>query len=370
MFRSRLALLALLLSPFASIAPAEAHGSHGGSGEALEAGEFDFTPNITIEGHGGFDTNLEGDPKHYAIDGMFGGVFEWGLDNGGSFAIEAAIGPALVWGEAEHFYGKVHVDDHDDDHKKGHDDHDDDHEDDHDEHDHHDDHGDHEDDHGDHDDHDDHGDDHDDHKGHSDHKGHGDHKGHDDHGHGHDTDFKRTDIKGFLQARYAPNDRLSFELSWNPYYVTKDQGEDIQGLKNELGAKMTWALGDGDVNFGLGDGLEDLVNGVYLSLDHRQGWESDGMYVGNYTDPRVGLGFKFGGDEISLMIEAGPRFYVPGSYAGLDPRTDFAGEIELSVPVGDATLFLHWQQTYSWENAPGWGEGWQHHVGTGVTFAF
>jgi hypothetical protein len=47
-----------------------------------------------------------------------------------------------------------------------------------------------------------------------------------------------------------------------------------------------------------------------------------------------------------------------------------AGEIELSVPVGDATLFLHWQQTYSWEDAPGWGEGWQHHVGTGVTFTF
>ncbi len=325
MFRSRLALLALLLSPFASISPAEAHGSHGGSGEALEAGEFDFTPIITIEGHGGFDTNLEGDPKHYAIDGMFGGVFEWGLANGGSFAIEAAIGPALVWGEAEHFYGKVHIDDHEDDHD----------------------------------------DDHGDHKGH-DHKGH-DHKGHD---HSHDTDFKRTDIKGFLQARYAPNDRLSFELSWNPYYVTKDQGEDIQGLKNELGAKAIWALGDGDVNFALGDGIEDLVNGVYLSVDHRQGWESDGMYVGNYTDPRVGLGFTFGGDEISLMIEAGPRFYVPGSYAGLDSRTDYAGEIELSVPVGDATLFLHWQHVYSWEDASGWGEGWQHHVGTGVTFTF
>ena len=354
MFRSRLALLALLLSPFASISAAEAHGSHGGSGEALEAGEFDFTPIITIEGHGGFDTNLEGDPKHYAIDGMFGGVFEWGLGNGGSFALEAAIGPALVWGEAEHFYGKVHVDDHDedhDDHEEGHGDHDD-HED-HDDHGHHDDHEE------DHDDHDHHEDDHDDHKGH-------DH-GHD---HSHDTDFKRTDIKGFLQARYAPNDRLSFELSWNPYYVTKDQGEDIQGLKNELGAKAIWALGDGDVNFALGDGIEDLVNGVYLSVDHRQGWESDGMYVGNYTDPRVGLGFTFGGDEISLMIEAGPRFYVPGSYAGLDPRTDLAGEIELSVPIGDATLFLHWQQTYSWEDAPGWGEGWQHHVGTGVTFAF
>ena len=211
---------------------------------------------------------------------------------------------------------------------------------------------------------------HDDH-GHEEH-GHGTHAdGHSDHAaHGHDTDFKRTDVRGFLQARYAPNDRLSFALSWNPYYVTQDQGDDIQGLKNELGANITWALGDGDVNFGLGDGLEDLVNGVYLSLDHRQGWESDGMYVGNYTDPRVGLGFKFGNDEISLMVEAGPRFYVPGSYAGLDSRTDFAGEVELSVPVGDATLFVHWQQTYSWDDAPGWGEGWQHHVGTGVTFAF
>ena len=337
MLRSRLALVALLLSPFASISPAEAHGSHGGGGESLEAGEFDFTPIITIEGHGGFDTNLEGDPKHYAIDGMFGGVFEWGLGNGGSFAIEAAIGPALVWGEAEHFYGKVHVDDHDDDHEDDHDHHDDDHD----------------------EDHEDHDDDHEDH----DHEGHG-------HAHDHDTDYKRTDIKGFLQARYAPNDRLSFELSWNPYYVTQDQGEDIQGLKNELGAKAIWALGDGDVNFALGDGIEDLVNGVYLSVDHRQGWESDGMYVGNYTDPRVGLGFTFGADEISLMIEAGPRFYVPGSYAGLDQRTDVAGEIELSVPVGDATLFLHWQQTYSWDDAPGWGEGWQHHVGTGVTFTF
>ena len=124
------------------------------------------------------------------------------------------------------------------------------------------------------------------------------------------------------------------------------------------------------MNFALGDGIEDLVNGVYLSVDHRQGWESDGMYVGNYTDPRVGLGFTFGSDEISLNIEAGPRFYVPGSYSGLDQRTDFAGEIELSVPVGDASFFLHWQQAYSWEDASGWGEGWQHHVGTGVTFTF
>ena len=332
-FRSKLLLLGLLALPFTAGSAAFAHGSHGGGGEALEAGEFDFTPILSIEGHGGFDNNLEEQPRHYAIDGMFGGVFEWGLGNGGSFAIEAAIGPALVWGEAEHFYGKVHADDHDEDH--------DDHDEDHDDHE---------------DDHDDHDDDHEEH----------DH-GHD---HSHQTDFKRTDIRGFLQARYAPNERLSFELSWNPYYVTKDQGDDIEGLKNELGAKAIWALGDGDVNFALGDGIEDLVNGVYLSIDHRQGWESDGMYVGNYTDPRVGLGFTFGGDEISLNIEAGPRFYVPGSYSGLDQRTDFAGEIELSVPVGDASFFLHWQQAYSWEDAEGWGEGWQHHVGTGVTFTF
>ena len=329
-FRSKLLLLGLISLPFTTGSAAFAHGSHGGGGEALEAGEFDFTPILSIEGHGGFDNNLEEQPRHYAIDGMFGGVFEWGLGNGGSFAIEAAIGPALVWGEAEHFYGKVHADDHDDDHDEDHDDHED--------------------------DHDDHDDDHEEH----------DHS----HDHSHETDFKRTDIRGFLQARYAPNDRLSFELSWNPYYVTKDQGDDIEGLKNELGAKAIWALGDGDVNFALGDGIEDLVNGVYLSVDHRQGWESDGMYVGNYTDPRVGLGFTFGGDEISLNIEAGPRFYVPGSYSGLDQRTDFAGEIELSVPVGDASFFLHWQQAYSWEDAEGWGEGWQHHVGTGVTFTF
>ena len=329
-FRSKLLLLGLIALPFTAGSAAFAHGSHGGGGEALEAGEFDFTPILSIEGHGGFDNNLEEQPRHYAIDGMFGGVFEWGLGNGGSFAIEAAIGPALVWGEAEHFYGKVHADDHDDDHDEDHDDHED--------------------------DHDDHDDDHEEH----------DHS----HDHSHETDFKRTDIRGFLQARYAPNDRLSFELSWNPYYVTKDQGDDIEGLKNELGAKAIWALGDGDVNFALGDGIEDLVNGVYLSVDHRQGWESDGMYVGNYTDPRVGLGFTFGSDEISLNVEAGPRFYVPGSYSGLDQRTDFAGEIELSVPVGDASFFLHWQQAYSWEDAEGWGEGWQHHVGTGVTFTF
>jgi len=335
---SQLVSLSLLMLPLAPAPAVLAHGSHGGSDVELEAGEFDFSPIITLEGHGGFDTNLDGDPRHYAVDGLFGGSFSWGLGNGATLSLEAAVGPALVWGEAEHFYGKVHSDDHADESP-------------------------------DHDDHDDHdsekGEDHDD-----DHEEHAHDEHHHEHAHSHDTDYQRTDVKGFLQVRYAPNDRLNVAVSWNPYYVTRDQGDDLQGLKNELGTKVTWALGDGDVNFGLGDGFGDLADGVYLSVDHRQGWESDGMYVGNYTDPRAGLGFKFGSDEISFRVEAGPRFYVPGSYAGLDQRTDLAGEVELSVPVGDATWFLHWQQTYSWDDAPGWGEGWQHHLGTGVSFAF
>ena len=71
-----------------------------------------------------------------------------------------------------------------------------------------------------------------------------------------------------------------------------------------------------------------------------------------------------------MKLDGGPRFYTPGSYSGLNQRTDFAGELEVSVPVGEATLFAHWQPTYSSVNATGWGEGWQHHVGTGVTFSF
>ena len=340
--RPQFLFLALLLAPVTLDAtlcrPSVAGGNHnhGGSGEeALEAGEFRTSPVLSIEGHGGFMTNLDGSPEHYAIDGLFGVVMEWGLENGGSLAIEAAIGPALVWGEAEHFYGKVHVDEHDeetDSHTEDeHADHDDD-----DEHD------------------DDHGDDHDD--------------DHADHG-SHDTDYKRSDVRGFLQARYAPNDRLSLSVSWNPYYVTKDQGEDIKGLKNELGAKVVWALGDGDVNFALGDRLEDLIDGVYLSIEHRQGWETDGTWMGNYTDPRLGVGFNV--DLLNISLNAGPRFYVPGSYSGLEQRTDFAGELEVAYPVGNNTvLFAHWQPTYSSKGGSGWGKGWQHHVGTGVTFSF
>ena len=321
--RLKFFLIALAMLPVIPQPPALAHGSHGGADSELDAGEFDFTPIVAIEGHGGFDTNLEGDPEHYALDGLFGGVFSWGLGGGASLSIEAAVGPSLVWGEAEHFYGKVHADDH----------------------------------HGEDDDHDED----DDHHGEDDH--------HHGHAHSHNTDYKRTDVKGFLLVRYSPDDRLNFAVSWNPYYVTKDQGDDIKGLKNEMSAKVTWALGDGDVDFALGDDFSDLIDGVFLSVDHRQGWESDGIWVGNYTDPRVGIGFNY--NLLNVRFEAGPRFYVPGSYSGLSQRTDFASEVSLSIPVGEkADLFAHWQQTYSWEDAPGWGEGWQHHVGTGVSFTF
>ena len=111
MFRSRLLLLALFLSPFASMAPAHAHGSHGG-GTELEAGEFDFTPLITVEGHAGFDDNLEIPEKHYAADFLIGGEFAWGLGNDKQFSLSAFVGPALVRGGAEHFYGEVHVEEH------------------------------------------------------------------------------------------------------------------------------------------------------------------------------------------------------------------------------------------------------------------
>ena len=328
MSRKRTLLLALLLLPLIQARPAFAHGNHGGGGDAPEAGEFEFTPVVTVEAHGGFETNLDDTPRHYALDGLFGGVFQWGLDSGGSISIEAAVGPSLVWGEAEHFYGKVHV--HDE--HAGHDDHEG----------------------------------HDDHDEHDDHE---DHAGHDDHGHG-NPDFKRSDVRGYVQVRYAPNDRLSVSVDWKPYYVTQNQGDDIQGLKNELGAEVVWALGDGDVNFSLGDGIEDIVDGLFLSLEHRQGWESDGTWMGHYTDSRVGLGFTIGQDHINVKLDGGPRFYTPGSYSGLNQRTDFAGELELSVPIGEVVLFAHWQPTYSSVNAPGWGEGWQHHIGTGLTFSF
>ena len=375
--------LALLAAGDSALQPVRAHGSAGGE-EPLPPGEFRAIPVMTIEGHGGFENNLEGHPEHYAIDGQFGVVLEWGLPNEGSFAIEASLGPALVWGEAEHFYGRVHVESgghnaHEvSDEHEGHDDHDEheDHADDHDDHDDHEHHaekhGDHEG-HDDHDEHEDHAEAHDDHEDHEDHdeghEGHGDHAGHAGHGHGSGAPFRRTDIKGYLQARYQPNERLELSLAWMPYYVT-GEGEDFgTGLKNEVGAKVVYAFGDGDVNFALGDGLQDVIDGVFVSVENRTGWESDGTYIGNYTDLWPGFGFNI--DLLNITLSGGPRFYIPGDYSGLSQRTDWGGEIELEYPVAEnVVLFAHWEPVYSTEGGSGWGVGFQHHVGTGVTIAF
>ncbi len=354
------AFVGLLLGGDLALRSVRAHGSAGG--EELKPGEFNARPVVTIEGHGGFETNLEGRPEHYAIDGQFGAVLEWGLPNKGSFAIEAQIGPSLVWGEAEHFYGRVHVEEggHGDEHGKEHgDDHGDEHGDDQGEHaeEHGDDHGD---EHG-----DDHGDEHDDHA-----EGHGDsHAGHEGHGHGSGAPFRRTDIKGFLQARYQPNDRLALSLSWWPYYVTGNQGEDSVGLKNEVGAKLVYAFGDGDVNFALGDGLESVIDGVFVSVENRTGWETDGLFIGNYTDAWLGFGFFV--DQLNITLTAGPRFYSPGDYSGLSQRTDWGGEIGMEYPLAESVvLFAHWKPIYSTAGGEGWGKGWSHHVGTGVSFSF
>lgn len=304
------------LAAGASPSPTWAHATAGG--EELAPGEFRVRPLITIEGHAGLENNLEGQPRHYALDGLFGAVFEWGLDNEGSFAIEAQLGPALVWGEAEHFYGRVHVDGH----------------------------GDH---HGEH------------------HGGH--HGGHHSDSHSDGSPYRRTDVKGYLQARYQPNDRVEVSLTWWPYYVTGSQGDDVAGLKNELGVQAIWALGDGDVNFALGDGLESIVDGIFLSLENRTGWESEGTYLGNYTDPWLGLGFNI--DLLNITLSAGPRFYSPGSYAGLPFRTDWGGEIELEYPLANSVVvFAHWKPIYSSQGGEGWGVGWQHHIGTGISFSF
>ena len=326
-----LGLLAALAAPSAALA----HSTPGG--QELLPGEFRVRPVVTLEGHGGLENNLEGRPQHYSIDGLFGAVFEWGLQRGGSFAIEAQLGPALVWGEAEHFYGRVHVEppitvaptssgseeeeEEDGDHA---------------------------------------GDEHSEEEhaevGHSE-------------SHFDGVPYRRTDVKGFLQARYQPNDRFEMSLTWWPYYVTGDQGEDVIGLKNEIGVQAIWALGDGDVNFALGDRLESIVDGLFLSLENRTGWESTRTYLGNYTDPWVGVGFNV--DLLNITLSAGPRFYSPGSYAGLPFRTDWGGELELEYPLSKSVvLFAHYKPIYSAQSGEGWGVGWQHHLGSGISLSF
>ena len=155
-----------------------------------------------------------------------------------------------------------------------------------------------------------------------------------------------------------------------PYYVTGKGEEMGEGLKNEVGVNVTYAFGDGDVNFALGDGLEDVIDGVFVSVENRTGWEANGTYIGNYTDFWPGFGFNV--DLLNITLSGGPRFYSPGSYSGLSSRTDWGGELEMEYPITDnIALFAHWEPIYSSED---WGseggKGWNHHIGTGVTFSF
>jgi hypothetical protein len=267
---------------------------------------------LTVEGHAGFDDNLEIAEKHFAADFLIGGEFAWGLGNDKQFSLSAFVGPALARGGAEHFYGEIHVA------EPGH-----------------------------------------------------EHEAH--------PTRNRVDFKAYLEANYKHSDRLNVQAYWNPYMVTSDELEfhaeeneweafESKGIKNELGAKVKYAFGDGDVDFGLGDSVSDLIDGAYVSVDHRQGWGVDGVFIGNYTDPRLGVGFNYG--ETAFQIEAGPRYFTPGSYASdLDSRTDVAGEIMISRPVNDdVDFFAHWKVLYTWDKTEGWGDGLQHHVGTGITY--
>jgi hypothetical protein len=119
----------------------------------------------------------------------------------------------------------------------------------------------------------------------------------------------------------------------------------------------------------LGDGLETIVDGLFVSVENRTGWESEGTYLGNYTDPWLGLGFNI--DLLNITLSAGPRFYSPGAYSGLPFRTDWGGEVELEYPLAESVVvFAHWKPIYSSQGGDGWGVGWQHHIGTGVSFSF
>ncbi len=54
------------------------------------------------------------------------------------------------------------------------------------------------------------------------------------------------------------------------------------------------------------------------------------------------------------------------------PAPTGGAELELEYPITDTiALFAHWEPVYSSED---WGseggKGWNHHIGTGVTFSF
>ena len=146
-------------------------------------------------------------------------------------------------------------------------------------------------------------------------------------------------------------------------HVTGDQGdEETKGLKNEMVFGGIYAFGD-DVNFALGDGLETIADGLFISAKNATGWESDGVYVGNYTDIWPGLGFNY--DKLNVTLRR--RFYSPGSYAKLPDAPTGAVKSSSNTPSAK-TLWC--SLTGNRSTAPKWMGSFQHHVGTGVSFSF
>ena len=128
---------------------------------------------------------------------------------------------------------------------------------------------------------------------------------------------------------------------------------------------MVYAFGDGDVNFALGDGLQDVIDGVFVSVENRTGWESDGTYIGNYTDLWPGFGFNI--DLLNITLSGGPRFYclviIQDYVSALTEVVRLSSNIQWLKMV----LFAHWEPVYSTE---GGSDGVGFHTGTGVTIAF
>jgi hypothetical protein len=57
--------------------------------------------------------------------------------------------------------------------------------------------------------------------------------------------------------------------------------------------------------------------------------------------------------------------FGPFSQWGLDNEGSFATPNRSS-----GVVFAHWKPIYSSQAGEGWGVGWQHHIGTGISFSF
>ena len=67
------------------------------------------------------------------------------------------------------------------------------------------------------------------------------------------------------------------------------------------------------------------------------GWETDGVFIGNYTDTWLGFGFFVATQHHS---DSSPRFYSPGEYSGLSQRTDGVGKLSWSIHLLKKWFYL------------------------------